>query len=307
MPKNNGSVVRDRVSVIIRAFNEAHHIGNLLDNIFKQELGNRLLEVIVVDSGSTDGTIEIVKGYPVKLVHIKPKEFSFGRSLNTGIKASQGSILVFVSAHCYPDNKKWLINLVTPFDGDRMVGLVYGKQRGDWRTKFSENQIFLKLFPDESNSNQFHPFCNNANCAIRRSLWEETPYDEDLTGLEDLDWAKKIVQMGYHLSYRADAEIIHVHEENWSKVFRRYEREAIALKRIFPEMRFTFFDFLKLFFINALIDYARGLGGGIRLKDIGWIFVFRLMQFWGTYRGTNYGSGVTDRLRRQFYYPKFGK
>ena len=70
----------------------------------------------------------------------------------------------------------------------------FGKQRGNINSKFSE-QIFSSWFPDkDSVKNRY--FCNNANCAIRKDIWHKYPYDENLTGLEDLDWAKKQVEIG---------------------------------------------------------------------------------------------------------------
>ena len=81
--------------------------------------------------------------------------------------------------------------MLKPFE-DEKVGLVYGRQTGNENTRYSELQLMNKWFPKESNYNQLTPFCNNANAIVRRSLWEEQPYDESLTGLEDLDWGLKI-------------------------------------------------------------------------------------------------------------------
>jgi hypothetical protein len=73
----------------------------------------------------------------------------------------------------------WLERMLARF-ADPQVALVYGKQRGNETTKYSEHQVFAKWFPEKSNLNQDHPFCNNANAAIRWSLWEQLPYDETL-------------------------------------------------------------------------------------------------------------------------------
>ena len=110
--------------------------------------------------------------------------------------------------------------MAEPF-ADPKTGLVYGKQRGNEVTRYSEHQIFAKWFPEESTRNQLHPFCNNANCAVRKSLWEEQAYDETLTGLEDLAWAKKMLEMEHRIAYQSGATIIHVHEETWKSVYNR--------------------------------------------------------------------------------------
>jgi cellulose synthase/poly-beta-1,6-N-acetylglucosamine synthase-like glycosyltransferase len=105
------------------------------------------------------------------VVHIAPQEFTFGRSLNCGLAHASGEFAVIASAHVYPVYPDWLERLLAPF-ADPQVGLAYGKQRGDGATRFSEGQIFAHWFPDASQLYQPHPFCNNANAAIRRSLWQ---------------------------------------------------------------------------------------------------------------------------------------
>ena len=92
--------------------------------------------------------------------------------------------------------------------------MTYGKQRGPANAQFSEQQIYYQWYPDVSKPRQATVFCNNANAAIRKSLWEKNPYDETLTGLEDLAWAKWANEQGYGIAYVAEAEIIHVHNEN---------------------------------------------------------------------------------------------
>lgn len=288
-------------SIIIRAHNEEKFIGKLFETIFKQTFIDQT-EVILVDSGSKDRTVAIASLFPVKVVHIAPHEFTFGRALNKGIEVAQGEILIFASAHVYPTDEKWIENLVKPF-GNEKIAVSYGRQIGNEITKYSEHQIFKKWFPAESHPVQKHPFSNNANCAIRKSLWTQQPYDENVTGLEDLDWANKILDKGYWISYVAEASIVHIHEETLTKIRNRYKREAIAYKKIFPEAHFSFLDFIWLFFSNTFSDYVHALREGKFLKNIGDIPMFRFMQFWGTYEGYRHRGTVTEILKRRFYYP----
>jgi len=256
----------------------------------------------VVDSGSTDATLSIASRYPLKILTIRPEEFSFGRSLNIGCQAARGEFIVIVSSHVYPVYRDWLERLLAPFV-DPQVALVYGKQRGNEKTKYSEHQIFTKWFPDKSSLNQSHPFCNNANVAIRRSLWKQLPYDETLTGLEDIDWAKRAMELGYKIVYAADAEIVHGHNESPKHIYNRYRREAIALKRIFPQERFTLWDFARLFAANLVSDCYHAWRDRVLWRNLSSIFIFRLMQFWGTYRGFAQRGPVTSKLKQRFYYP----
>jgi rhamnosyltransferase len=290
-----------KVSIIIRSFNEEKHIEDLLRGIAGQEI-SFACETILVDSGSTDRTTEIAYNYGVRILHIEPAEFSFGRSLNRGIELANGDFCVFISAHCYPLNKHWLENLIRPFS-DETIALVYGMQRGNEKTKYSEHQIFKRWFPQINSGKQDSPFCNNANAAIRRSLFLKYKFNETLTGLEDLDWAKKVISEGYYLYYAADAPVIHVHEETYLQVFRRYEREAVAMRAIFHLATFTIFDFIKLFMFNIFSDYISALRESFFLQNLAGIPAMRFCQFLGTYRGYHLRKPISGDLRQKFYYP----
>lgn len=287
-------------SIVIRCHNEEQHIGRLLSGIMQQTI--RDLEIIVVDSGSTDATLAIAARYPVRILHIRPEEFSFGRSLNLGCREARGDYIVIASAHVYPVYDDWIEQLVAPF-ADPRIGLVYGKQRGDASTRYAEHRVFAHWFPERSDFNQQHPFCNNANAAVRRAIWAELPYDESLTGLEDVDWANRAMRLGWRVAYNAEAEIVHLHDESPQRIFRRYQREAMALRRIFPDQRFGLRDFVRLCAANIASDFFHAWHDGVLGQRAAEIVVFRLMQFWGTYRGFARSGPVSETLRRTFYYP----
>jgi glycosyltransferase involved in cell wall biosynthesis len=288
-------------SLVIRARNEEEQIARLLEGIRMQTI--RDPEVILVDSGSTDSTVEIATHWGAKVVNIRPEEFTFGRSLNLGMESASSELVVIASAHVYPVFHDWLERLLEPFDDPRVV-LSYGKQRGAKTTKFSEQLIFLQWFSEQSLPRQAHPFCNNANAAIRRSLWRQHAYDEALTGLEDVAWAAWAVREGYSLSYVAEAEVIHVHNETPRAVFNRYRREGMAFKQLYPEAHFSPYDFLRMSGGNIWSDLWHATRERALLRSLSAIFWFRMMQFWGTYQGYRHPGPVTARLRETFYYPR---
>ncbi len=295
-----------RVSVVIRAYNEARHIGRLLQGIHRQTIKD--VEIILVDSGSTDATVDIARSHGARIVSISPQEFTFGRALNRGIAHARGELIVIASAHVYPVYPDWLERLLEPFDRDERVALTYGKQRGHAVTKFSEHRIFAAWFPDGRGPRyQDHPFCNNANAAIRRALWERHPYDETLPGLEDVAWAKWALEQGYAIVYVPEAEIVHIHEETWRQVYNRYRREAMAFRQIYPHSRFTLWDFLRLWWSNVWHDWQAARRKGVWRRYWREIVLFRFWQFWGTYRGHRLEGPLTERLRRTFYYPHRGE
>lgn len=290
-----------RCSVIIRAFNEEKHIGKLIHGI-KNQISSHEIEIIVVDSGSTDNTVKISEKEGVKIIHLSPEEFSFGYALNVGAEKAQGEILLFASAHVYPVYTNWIDKMLEPFT-KKNVALVYGRQIGDNCSKYSEQRLFAKWFPEKSNYNQMYPFCNNANTAIRKSLWEKQYYNETLTGLEDLAWAEQILNKGYHLVYEAEAVIVHVHEETPKKIYNRYYREAIAFKKIRKNANFSFLNFIQLTISNILSDYFYALKEGVIFKHFFDIPMFRTLQFFGTWRGYRKSGDTDSSLRSRFYYP----
>jgi glycosyltransferase involved in cell wall biosynthesis len=289
-----------RVSVVIRAYNEQKHLGALLAAIREQSLPK--VEVIVVDSGSTDLTLAIAKQHKARILHIKPKDFTFGRALNHGIAAAKGEVVVFASAHVLPMHADWLKNLVAPF-AEPKVALAYGKQRGTAQSKFSEAQHFIKWFPERSNLNQKHGFSNNANAAVRKSAWKQNPFDERLTGLEDVAWGSWARHAGHRVAYVADAGVFHIHDESGAQILNRHRREALALRQILPASRFSLLNFASLFARSVLSDLGAALRQRRFLREGLGILRFRWLQYLGTYRGYRDPLDPDSQLKQVFYYP----
>jgi rhamnosyltransferase len=287
-------------SLVIRAYNEEINIGRLLEGVFHQSV--RDVEIILVDSGSTDATVAIAEQYGAVIIQIPPLEFTFGRSLNFGLTAATRELVVIASAHVYPVYPDWLECLLEPFD-DLRVALTYGKQSGNETSNFSEKQVFAHMYLNQSYPAQPYPFCNNANAAIRRSIWEQNPYDETLTGLEDLAWAKRALEDGFIIAYAANSEVVHLHNETPAGVANRYRREAMAFKRLYPEAHFSLYDFFRMVSANISNDLWHSLKERVYWKSAASIFWFRWMQFWGTYQGYRQSLEWNWQLRRTFYYP----
>ena len=138
-----------KVSVVIRTYNEDKHLKELLVAISNQKLSGLVVEIIIVDSGSTDSTLNIAEMHNCRVIHIAKDDFTFGRSLNVGCDAAVGDYLVFISGHCIPFDDLWLQEIVKPLIEKKAV-YTYGKQVGNLNSKFSECQLLKKYFPDNS-------------------------------------------------------------------------------------------------------------------------------------------------------------
>lgn len=291
------------VSLVIRTYNEERHLPSVLEKIALQQTNSLSKEIIIVDSGSEDGTRNIAESFGCRVLRIAKEEFTFGRSLNIGCAAATGRYLVFVSGHCIPATDTWMENLIKPLQND-MCAYTYGRQIGNGESRFSECQLFKKYFPEVSSTPQEGFFCNNANAALPRDLWDAYRFNEELTGLEDMELGKRLVEKGLKLGYVAEAPVFHLHDENWRKLHRRYEREAIALQRIMPQVHVSFFDFLRYSASAILLDGGAALQERVLLKRFPEIIMFRLLQFLGAYQGNHETRKMSRVLKEKYFYPK---
>lgn len=221
-----------QASIIIRTRNEERHVGEVLARVRDQR--RIAFEVIVVDSGSTDATLSIVRKVPdIRLIEIPASSFTYGRALNIGMREAKAPILVSLSAHAVPFDRDWLANLLKPFD-DPDVCAVVGKplphpdcnpfdRRGLLR-RYGTERLYLHV--DSPIMYQ------NANGAIRRADWDALPFDENLPYSEDLAWARERLSAGRRIVYEPSAAVYHSHNETFDELYSRFYNESAARVRI---------------------------------------------------------------------------
>lgn len=292
-------------SIVIRAFNEERWLPHVFQSLARQTY--RDFEVILVDSGSIDRTREIAESNGAKIVRLRSSDFTFGHSLNLGVQAAGGRFIGIVSAHAIPSDEHWLANLVAPLRRPA-VAMVYGKQRGHEVSKFSECRDFERIFSDTPSRSQLEDyFANNANSAIKRSLWARHPFDEGLPGLEDIEWAKYWILQGMQVVYEPGACIVHVHTESWAGVRNRYYREAMAARwvgiRVLRHIPFEVFRELRW----ASRDLFLAVKSGQILALARQILRFRLEKTIGTVKGIMDSRGIDSpgKSARLFFHSEF--
>jgi glycosyltransferase involved in cell wall biosynthesis len=291
-----------RASIVIRTLNEARYLGDLLVMIARQRAPGIEVEVVLIDSGSTDGTVEIARAHGARVTEIRKAEFSFGRSLNRGSAFATGDILVYISGHCVPVDEGWLAALCRPLI-DGVASYSYGRQIGDDDSNYSERRIFAKYYPDRSAIPQEGFFVNNANSALLRSAWEECPFDEQLTGLEDMELGKRLVARGHRIAYVAEAPVFHHHQESWAQVRRRFEREAIALRSIMPEVHLSRLDVLRCVITSVTGDWRAAAVKGVRSTRRRDMLRYRWNQYVGSFRGNHEHRLLSQSAKERFFYP----
>ena len=196
------------VSIIVRTYNEERWIGHCLGAIFNQDFDN--FEVILVDNNSTDHTVEVAKRYPVSAI-VKIDKFFPGKALNDGIRASTGNYIVCISAHCIPKDEQWLRNLYNNFDENEKLAGVYGRQLPLSYTSDADKRDLLIAFGQDKKVQVKDYFFHNANSMLSRAIWDEFPFEEDVTNIEDRIWGKLVIEAGYKIIYEPSASVYHYH------------------------------------------------------------------------------------------------
>jgi rhamnosyltransferase len=204
--------------VIVRSKNEAGAIGEVLDLLVAQDLGDRAAEVIVVDSGSTDGTLDIVRARPVQLIEIPAETFSFGGALNTGCGAASAPVLVALSAHAFPLDNGWLARVLAAFD-DQRVACACGVENAPGGGRLDGPVV------QDLEHWRAHPTWgySNAAGAFRAELWRQRPFREDMPGTEDKEWAVHWMEQGYVTVVDPDLRVRHDHSHDpLHDIYRRF-------------------------------------------------------------------------------------
>lgn len=200
------------ISIIIRTHNEEKWIGECLRGLFTQTVDD--FEVILVDNLSTDKTVKKAKNTHPELEVVQIDDYLPGLALNKGIRASCGEFFVCLSAHCIPVNEHWLENLRKNFDEYEDVAGVYGRQVPIKSSDPIDKRDLLRTFGPEKRIQTQDTFFHNANSMVRRDIWEEFPFDEEVTNIEDQIWANKVLNNGYKLVYEPEAAVHHHHGIN---------------------------------------------------------------------------------------------
>lgn len=230
-----------KIGIVIRTYNEAALLPRTLDAVLSQ--AEQSFEIVLVDSGSTDATLEIARRYErVKIIEIQKKEFTYGRALNIGIDsiADRVNYVAMLSAHAIPCDESWLSQLVAPMKSNSRVVGVYGKQvvlpehLSNSVVRALAAESYPTCYGDEAFITNSSYFFSNVNAAIRSNSWLEIKFDESLCASEDWYWAKAAIGAGGWIAYQPSAKVYHSHADTFRDYFVRFYREVKGARAVDP-------------------------------------------------------------------------
>lgn len=236
------------VTIVIPTKNGGELLDQVLAKVFAQKTQYKY-EVICVDSGSTDATVDNIKKYPCQIYEILPQEFGHGKTRNYGASKGSGEYIVFLTQDALPVDENWLENLINAMKMDEEVVGGFGRHLPypgcnvlDDRDinlhfkGFGENNTVSwiedkKRYEEDEAYRHFLAFFSDNNSCIKRSVWEKYPYP-DVNFSEDQIWMKKMIEMGYKRVYAPGAVVYHSHNYPLKTYFKRYYDEYKGVYQI---------------------------------------------------------------------------
>lgn len=225
-----------RVSVVVPTKNAGPGFAPLCRHL--QLMQARFdLEVLVIDSGSQDGTVAEAERAGFRVHRIAPEEFGHGRTRNLGVRMSAGEVVCFLTQDVLPCTPDWPARFAAALRDPRVAG-VYGRQVP--RDAYTVEMFFVALNyppepcrfgPDDAAPRPGRVVFSTAFAAVRRDVWQRFPFPEDVPVSEDQTWAQAVLGTGYEIAYEPAAEALHAHRYTLRALFRRNYLIAAALRQ----------------------------------------------------------------------------
>jgi rhamnosyltransferase len=276
-----------------------------LKALFVQEIDAEF-EVVIVDSGSCDGTLDIIRSYPVKLYQIKPEEFNHGLTRNFGISLSEGRYIILMTQDAIPYDRSWMKNLVGHLQGNNDIAGVYSRQIphkdssylsrmrvGRFFTssevkkeaKIEDIDSYNKLSPAEK-----HRLCSfdDVSSCLRRQVWEKIPFSKT-DFAEDIEWAEHVLKAGYRIIYEPDSVVYHSHDFSVIGWYKRNRINSNKLSSLFGLHTINnLFQLIAAFFLYTFRDSILLYKIGIKayLSNICFVPLYAFSGALGQYMGS---------------------
>ena len=235
------------VTVAVPVRNGGELFAGTLDAIAAQRIDAEL-ELLIADSGSTDGSAERAREHGARLIEIPPGEFSHGGTRNLLMREARGTHVAFLTQDAEPASEDWLALLLAGFELGEDVALVYGPYipRPDASpvVRYELERWFGSLTPGAErlapHERDIPPrelvgrrgFFTDANGAVARAAWERVPFRE-IAYAEDRALALAMLRAGFAKVYEPRAGVLHSHDYTTIALFRRAFDEGRAVREVY--------------------------------------------------------------------------
>ena len=255
------------VTIIMRSFNEAWALRETLPALREQEYKN--WKLIVIDSGSSDGSQELIRTFePEHFVEIPPGTYITGRVLNQGMKLAETDLCIFLNADATPQNRQWLSHLVSALSRPG-IAAVFGRQipRPDCDAVFAGD--YERCFGENRESVQWDHFFSMVSSGLKRSVWKERGFREDLQYAEDDEYTRWCRRSGHDVTYVPESVVTHSHNYSATQIYGRAFGDAKAIAAADPDRRPP----------GWIRDVILGLANDVR-KDLAFCHQSRRLREW---------------------------
>jgi rhamnosyltransferase len=299
------------ISVVIPVKDGGTDLVRCLDAIARQRI-DEPVEVVVVDSGSCDGSAERARSLGARVHTIAPEEFHHGRTRNLGARMASGETLVFTSQDAYAASELWLARLTAPLREDDTVAGVYGRQLPHANATPPEQYFLDFLYGPDPRVQRLRngddltfqaTLFSNVNSAMPRALWEAHTFAEDIVMSEDQEWSRRILRAGLGLVYEPAAAVHHSHAYSVGTAFRRFFDSGASAEQSYVDG-----DRSKAALWSAAATYAQG--------EIAWLWttgqrrwipyaaIYELAKFGGLQLGRRHRLLPTTMKARLSSHPR---
>jgi rhamnosyltransferase len=230
------------ISVVIPVRDGGMDLVRCLEAIARQRVRDDV-EVVVVDSGSADGSVERARRLGARVHCIPPQAFHHGKTRNQGVELARGETLVFTSQDAFAAKEDWLARLTAPLEDDEVAG-VYGRQLPHQDASPPERYFLDFLYGPEPRRQTLTSaddltfeatLFSNVTSAIPRRIWAEFPFDEEIVMSEDQEWSRRVLRTGYALVYEPRAAVHHSHAYTLGGAFRRFFDSGASAERSYVD------------------------------------------------------------------------
>jgi len=218
------------VSIILRSFNEGWALKDTLPALRAQEYRN--WELIVIDSGSTDGSVDLIKAQrPAHFIQIRSQDYNPSRVMNRGMELARAEFGIFLNADATPQGSNWLRSLVAPLR-DPNVAAVYGRQipRPDCKAVYACD--YERCFGERRESAGWDHFFSMVSIGLRKDIWAKRGFLESMQYSEDDEYTRWCRAQGYQIVYVPESVVMHSHNYTTEQAYRRSFGEGRALAAV---------------------------------------------------------------------------